>query len=115
MPAIRLAAAGVVALLVCASGCITLFSKTEYIRDGEARRAVAFETPKAAETFHNAAKKHSARVGGDYVGVPFVTLYSRDRMLAENARFNDAVVRCDTNHDGIITETEAVVFANHVE
>lgn len=69
----------------------------------------------AAERFATAVKKQNANVGGAYVGVPFVTLYSRDRVLSETARFNDAVVRCDTNQDGVITEAEAVVFAHHVE
>lgn len=115
MSAIRLAATGAVALLLFAPGCITLFSKTEVVRDGEPRRAVSFESPKAAESFATAMKKQNGNVGGAYVGLPFVTLYSRERVLAETARFNDAVVRCDTNQDGVVTEAEAIVFANHVE
>ena len=110
-----LAAAGAAALLVFAPGCITLFSKTEVVRDGEARRPVTFESQQAAETFHTALKKQHPSLGGAYVGVPFVTLYSRDRVLSETARFNDAVARCDTDQDGVITEAEATVFANHAD
>lgn len=111
---VRMAAAAVI-LLVFAPGCITLFSKTEYVRSGEPRRAVSFENPQAADSFHAAVKKQSASVGGAYVGVPFVTLYSNDRVLAEAARFNDAVAKCDTDQDGIITCVEAQVFAKTLD
>src|SRR4051812_48197938 len=94
----RLLTAGfAAALLAAAPGCITLFSKTEVVRESEARRAVAFESQDAAETFHRTMKKRSKEIGGAYVGVPFVTLYNRDRVLSDAARFNDAIARCDTN------------------
>jgi hypothetical protein len=113
MPRSRvLTAALAAALLVCGPGCITLFSKTEVVRESEARRAVAFESQEAAEVFHRAVKKRSKEIGGAYVGVPFVTLYNRDRVLSDAAHFNDAVARCDTNQDGLITLAEAQVFAN---
>jgi len=108
----RLAAAtGAVALLVLTPGCITLFSKTEVVRDGEQPRPVRFESPEAAELFHRAMKaKADGCRGGAYVGVPFVTLYSRDRVLSPTARFNDAVARCDTDQDGLITLVEAQIY-----
>jgi hypothetical protein len=106
-----MAATGAVAVLVLVPGCITLFSKTEVVRDGESPRPVRFESPEAAEAFHRAMKaKHDASRGGAYVGVPFVTLYSRDRVLSPTARFNDAVARCDTDQDGLITLVEAQIY-----
>jgi hypothetical protein len=30
----------------------------------------------------------------------------------DNEKFNEAVLRCDTNKDGMITETEAQIFAS---
>jgi hypothetical protein len=110
-----MAAACAAVVLVFVPGCVTLFSKTEVVREGEARRPVTFESQQAAETFHTALKKQHPSLGSAYLGVPFVTLYSRDRVLSETARFNDAVARCDTNQDGVITEVEATVFANHAD
>jgi hypothetical protein len=111
-----LTAAGAAALLVFAPGCITLFSKTEVVRDGESPRPVKFESPEAAEVFHRAMKaKHDPCKGGAYVGVPFVTLYSRDRVLSQSARFNDAVARCDTDQDGVITLVEAQIYEKTAE
>jgi hypothetical protein len=93
-------------------GCVTLFSKVDVVRSEEARKPVSFETPAAAETFNKARKDHDGSVGGAYVGVPFVTLYSRQKTLSEAAQFNDAVGRCDTDQNGTITEAEANIFAN---
>ncbi|MBX9583921.1 MAG: hypothetical protein K2X87_26785 [Gemmataceae bacterium] len=104
------AAAGVCVLL---PGCLTLFSKTEVVRADETRRPVRFESPAAADTFHKALKDkdNGGSLGGTCFGVPFVTLYARHKKLAENARFNDAVGRCDTDQDGLITQHEADIFA----
>ena len=104
-----LAACGLIGL---PSGCITLFSKTDVVRSEEARRAVSFESPAVAETFHEAMKKQTGTVGGAYVGVPFVTLYSRQKTLSETAIFNDAVARCDGDQNGVITQAEAEIYAN---
>lgn len=92
-------------------GCLTLFSKTEVIRGDEQPRAIRYENPQAAEEFNNARKDRSSTVGGTHLGVPFVTLYAKDRRLSENAHFNDCVARCDTDQDGIITYDEAAIFA----
>ena len=102
------AAAGVIALL---PGCLTLFSKTDVVRAEEGRRPVKFESAVAAETFHKALKDYDGNLGGTCFGVPFVTLYHRQKTLSESARFNDAVARCDTDQDGTITQHEADIFA----
>jgi hypothetical protein len=109
-PAAAVAAAGVCVLL---PGCLTLFSKTDVVRAEETRRPVRFESAAAAETFHQALKDDAddGSLGGACFGVPFVTLYARHKKLAENARFNDAVSRCDTDQDGLITQHEADIFA----
>jgi hypothetical protein len=108
----RLAAAVfAVAALALVPGCLTLFSKTEVVRGDEQRRPVRFENQEAAETFHRAMKDRSAGLGGAHVGVPFVTLYSKNRQLSDNAHFNDCVLRCDTDQDGTITLAEAKIFA----
>ena len=109
----RLAAAAfAVASLALLPGCLTLFSKTEVVRGEEPRRPIRFENQQAAEEFNRAAKWKSKSMGGAHVGVPFITLYSRDRQLSESAHFNDCVTRCDTDQDGLITAVEAQIFAS---
>ena len=105
----RLAVAAV-GLLALAPGCLTLFSKTEVIRGEEPRRPIRFESAEAADTFNSAMKWKSKSMGGTHMGVPFVTLYSKDRQLSESAHFNDCVLRCDTDQDGTITLAEAKMF-----
>src|SRR5262245_6393844 len=106
-----LVAALAVASLSLLPGCLTLFTKTEVVRGEEARRPIRFESGAAAEEFNKATKARSASLGGTYLGVPFVTLYSKNRQLSDSAHFNDCVARCDTDQDGIITLVEAQIFA----
>jgi len=103
------------ALLGAAPGCITLFSKTDVLRAEEARRPIQFESPAVAEQFHTAMKEQNGTVGGAYVGVPFDTLYSRHKTLSEVAIFNDAVIRCDCDQNGFITQAEAEIYAKVVK
>ncbi len=110
-----LTAAGALGLALALPGCITLFSQTDVIRGDETRRPVRYESPKAAKAFHRAMTKQTAPVGRTHLGVPFVTLYLRDKVLAENARFNEAVARCDTDQDGHITEAESTIYEGTVE
>lgn len=100
------------ALLVSTSGCLTIFSKTEVIRGEEPRRPIRFESLEAAEVFNKATKDKSANLGGTHLGIPFITLYSKDRQLSDSAHFNDCVLRCDTDQDGTITLVEAKMFAS---
>jgi hypothetical protein len=105
-----LAAALAAASLALLPGCLTLFSKTEVVRGEESRRPIRFESQQAAEQFNDAVRWKSKGLGGTHLGVPFVTLYSRDRQLSDSAHFNDCVARCDTDQDGVITLVEAKVF-----
>jgi hypothetical protein len=97
--------------VVLQTGCITLFSKTDVVRTDEPRRAVRFECEESAEKFHTACKGHGRDAGGSYVGVPFVTVFSRTRRLSEVAVWNDAVSKCDTDQDGTITLAEATLYS----
>lgn len=108
----RLALAAVAAgSLALAPGCLTLFSKTEVVRGEEPRRPIRFENAQAADAFNTAMKEKSASLGGTHFGIPFVTLYAKDRHLSDSAHFNDCVARCDTDQDGTITYVEAAIFA----
>jgi hypothetical protein len=108
----RLLAAGLaVASLSLIPGCLTLYSKTEVVRGEEPRRPISFENAQAAEVFQKAMKDKSPCMGGIDISIPFITLYSKDRQLSDSAFFNECVLRCDTNQDGIITLAEAQIFA----
>ena len=106
----RLVVAALAASLTLLPGCLTLFSKTEVLRGEEPRRPIRFENQEAAETFNKAMKDKSAQLGSTYLGVPFITLYSKERQLSDSAHFNDCVLRCDTDQDGTITLAEAKIF-----
>jgi hypothetical protein len=91
-------------------GCITLYSKTETVRAEEQRVAVQFESAQAAKLFNEELERRENCVGKEYLGVPFVTLYRRERVLSKNAFFNDQVRICDCNQDHLVTENEALVY-----
>jgi hypothetical protein len=104
--------------LLCATGltgCLTVFSKTEVIRSDEHRPSVQFESAKTAAVFYDEMDRRSRVVGGACLGVPFITIYAKETVVSENAFFGDQVRECDTNHDGLITELEARIYArSHV-
>lgn len=88
-------------------GCLAILTKHEVVRVEEARRPARFESPAVAESFAKAAKLDKAKqVGGEYSSVLFLTVYGREQYLAENAKFNDAVTKCDADQDGVITAKE---------
>ena len=103
-----------VAAFATAPGCLTLYSKTEVVRSNVSRRPISFAGPEAATEFYAALDKCEDTIGETYLGVPFVTLYAKRQQLSEAAAWNDAVGRCDTNQDGIITLDEAKIFAASV-
>jgi hypothetical protein len=101
----------VASVLFTSTGCLTLFSKVDVVRSEELRKPIAFESPEAAEKFTSACKKCDPEISSTQFAVPFVTLYNRHKKLSESAQFNDAVSRCDTDQNGIITLCEAEIFA----
>lgn len=101
----------VVTIFAALPGCLTLYSKTEYVRCDEQRRPVQFETPQAADEFAQAVKNCDGHVGGTYFGVPFITLFAKNQELSKNAIWNECVSKCDTNQDGLITCAEVTVFS----
>jgi hypothetical protein len=108
----RILAAGLAVIsLSLMPGCLTLYSKTEVVRAEEPRRPITFENTQAAETFYNALREKSSSLGSTDICIPFITLYEKERQLSDSAHFNDCVIRCDTNQDGVITLVEAEIFA----
>jgi hypothetical protein len=94
------------------AGCIHS-TKTVY-RD-EPRLPIEFENDTAARVFYEALSK-SAPSGNrsesnTEVSLPIIFEHKERVVQGESLAFNNAVLRCDTNHDGHITEAEARIFA----
>lgn len=101
--------------LVLSTGCIslTIFNKVEIVHSDEPRLPVKFETPKAACVFREKFETQPKEIAKSKIGVPFVNLTCKTVELADSAHFNEEVRKCDTDQNGIITETEAHIYAGH--
>lgn len=93
-------------------GCVT-HNETTY--KDEPRMSVEFENDAAGRVFYEAFSKQGHR-GDQYetnteVSIPIIFEHKTRVVRGENAAFNSAVRRCDTNNDGKITEQEARIFA----
>jgi hypothetical protein len=106
--ALALAAGGAALLL---AGCIhhteTTYHDTERVK-------VQFETEKAGRLFYEALSKmpyHEPAESHTEVFIPVLFENKYTVKTGENGKFNEAVRRCDTNKDGLITEAEAEIFA----
>ena len=96
-----------IALLGClVSGCVTQTT----IKD-ESRQSVHFSSPEAAQTFYDAYLSVTNPKGHGYVAVYVALPYQHRTVSTDNVRFNSAVRAADSNHDGIISEEEALAFA----
>jgi hypothetical protein len=107
---LAVALAGVVPL----AGCVTFYSKTEIV-GGYTRTAVSFESGDVSQKFQAAVKRMDTQAGSIWLGVPFITIYSKDERLSEAAAWNEAVRRCDTNADGVITADEVTAFTKSLD
>jgi hypothetical protein len=100
------------ALAMTGAGCIH-HTETVY-RDVE-RTKVAFENDLAGKMFYEALSKaphhRGERESKTDVSIPIVFSHTTETVTGENYAFNQAVRDCDTNQDGVITETEARIFA----
>ncbi len=96
------------AVALFSPGCIT-HEETVY-RD-VARVKIQFENEAAARIFYEALSRTPAHrrnaESSTEVHIPVVFRHKERVITGENAGFNDAVLRCDTNKDGTITEMEA--------
>lgn len=99
----------VLVCLICAlsEGCYTIPCEKKRDRTQEQRRPVTFEGPDAATTF--AAARQLDHTPPDGTTNPlFAILCDRLYVIPSDAgAYNDAVQRCDTNQDGVITRDEA--------
>ena len=98
-------------LILLLAGCIH-HSETTY-HDSE-RVKVQFQSEKAGRVFYEALSKmpfHDPSESHTEVSIPVVFDNKYTVKSGENEKFNEAVRRCDTNKDGVITEAEAEIFA----
>jgi hypothetical protein len=102
-------------LSLFATGCIST-EETVY-RDVD-RVKVDFENEAAGRIFYEAFSKSSPHAERQEsktdISIPVVFEHKRRVVRSNNAEFNDAVARCDTNRDSKITETEARIFADQI-
>jgi hypothetical protein len=96
------------------AGCIH-HSETVY-RD-VTRTQVQFENDKAARIFYEAFNSNSGNKdrteSQTKIELPIVFKDERRVVSGPNAAFNRAVELCDSNHNGIITEQEARIYAEN--
>jgi hypothetical protein len=106
-----------VVLALCAAlpcgGCLYVHNFDEVVRDQEPKRTVAFESEAAARLFCAAVERQRKASYDDqeeFVWIPFITWISKSRRLSEAAFYNDQLVVCDTDGDGVITDAEAASY-----
>lgn len=98
-------------VLLVVSGCI---STRETVMIDAPRTAVAFASDKAGRLFYEtlARQPDSPPREEKHTHVNLILIDVEQRtVVGPNRRFNEAVHFCDTNHDALITETEAEVFS----
>ena len=103
--------AGLLALTVISSGCI---STTKTVYNEPERLKVEFENDSAGKLFYEAlskAPRSNRSESKTDISIPIVFEHKHQVIEGTNVAFNDAVRRCDTNGDGKITELEARIFS----
>jgi hypothetical protein len=105
--------AAICAAAIPLGGCI---SSDETVYNDAPRVKVEFENDKAARLFYEALSRTKDKYRTETkteISLPVVFDQKRRVVSGENVAFNEAVARCDTNKDGVITELEARIFSEH--
>ena len=109
----RLTALFLLVAALCVTGCI---SHQETVYQEEPRVGVEFENETAGRIFYEALSKTERKLdrseSSTQINIPVIFEHKTRVVRGQNAAFNAAMRRCDTNHDGRITEQEARIFAN---
>lgn len=95
------------------SGCLFVRHSTRVVRKDEPVRHVEFESPQAQNLFEGGVtqlKPHQDTANPQVVAVPLLFWYSRTDVLGDGAFYNDQILGCDTDGDGLITLAEAEAF-----
>ena len=95
----------VILCLVC--GC-QVNNRTQEIRSDEAMLEVSFENERAEDLFIKAANStYGEEKNVKRIGVPGLSVYSRNERVGWNANCNDHIRQMDTDGNLVITEQEA--------
>jgi len=105
-----------ITLLVLLTGCVSV---KRYTYQDAPKSDMRFESLAAATTFYDAllAKKfptqqQSKGPHGDVtISLPMPYMQYRQTRTSANVLFNEAATKADANHDGVISEEEARVYA----
>jgi hypothetical protein len=96
------------------AGCIT--HKTVVYQDVE-RAKITFESDAAARLFYETLSRNSGdpkhSESTTTISIPIIFENEQKTVAGPNVKFNAAVADCDSNKDGVITEQEARIYANH--
>ncbi len=95
------------------SGCLFVRHSTRVVRKDEPARQIEFESPQAQNLFEGGVtqlKPHQGKANPQVVAVPLLFWYSRTDVLGDGAFYNDQILGCDTDGDGLITLAEAEAF-----
>lgn len=102
-------------VLPLVTGCISTHKTV--VKD-EARVSITFESDAAGRVFYEALSRQpqcgQQQESRTQFSIPVVLDVERRVVTGPNQAFNQAVARSDTNHDGVITESEARIFAGTV-
>ena len=95
------------ALAGCISSRSTSYSDVERVK-------VSFASERAGRLFYETLSRlpHEEREESKNDVSLILINVERKTITGPNRFFNEAVARCDTDHDGIITEEEAQIFAS---
>lgn len=98
------------------TGCIHY---QETVVQNDIRTSVTFESDTAARIFYETLSKSVGKEQKQEkkidISIPIVFAHETKVVYGPNRAFNDAVNRCDTNHDGRITEQEARIYSETVK
>ena len=96
------------------SGCLLSHEYKRVVREKEPLRAVRFQSPETAERFNSVVNEQNrSNEGSSFsLAVPFLLGLSAKTVPSVNAHYNDHTLRCDTNCDRFISDTEVNAYAN---
>jgi hypothetical protein len=110
-PRLRAPALALLSIIPLA-GCIHSYEK---VKNDSERTKVSFESEKAGKQFYEVLSNvpSGKQSTESKTGVHLILInMEKETVTGPNKLFNEAVAYCDTNKDGIITETEAGIFAS---
>lgn len=111
-----LAFAGLV--LAFTPGCLFVRHNTRVVRQNEKPRPMQFQSEQARSLFEAGlvdAKSNKELSNAQVTAVPLLFWYSRLDVPSDNAVYNDQLLLCDANGDGMVADHEAAGYRQAVQ